>query len=190
MIFKRNLIFIVALLCTNAIANNETISSKCDAIYYENGFAAGFPIIKKKEYWEWYKKSHPEYIWSMELGFYKDKKFTSAGLGISISIGTMNLKSAPKQNGSLEKLINFSTKNAFLTQDSKLYSNKILRDQILYRSQVFARNIDDDMIMIGTADVGLLKLFKEYNPTHMRLKAILPESKESYTCYPKIEVAP
>src|SRR5690606_32982433 len=98
----------------------------------------------------------------MELGSYKDKKFTTVGLGISISIGTMNLKSTPKQNGNLEKLINFSTKNAFLTQDSKLYSNKILRDQILYRSLVFARNIVDDMIMIVLAVAGLLKLFKEY----------------------------
>lgn len=126
----------------------------------------------------------------MELGFYKDKNFTSTGLGVSLSIGIMNLKSTPKQNGSLENLINFSTKNAFLTQDSKLYSNKILRDQIVYRSQVFARKIDDDMIMIGTADGDLLKLFKNDNPTHMRLKAILPDSNESYTCHPKIEIAP
>lgn len=190
MIAKRNLIFIIASLSINASANVANISSKCDAIYYKNSFAAAFPIIKKKELWEWYKKSHPEYIWSMELGFYKDKNFTSIGLGISISIGSMNLKSTPKQNGNLEDLINFSTKNAFLTLDSKYYSNEILRDQIIYRSQVFARKIDDDMIMIGTADAGLLKLFKKYNPTHMRLKAILPDSNESYTCYPKIELAP
>jgi len=62
MIAKINLIFIIALLSINASANGANISSKCDAIYYENGFAAGFPIIKKKEYWEWHKKSHPEYI--------------------------------------------------------------------------------------------------------------------------------
>ena len=84
----------------------------------------------------------------MELGFYKDKNFTSTGLGVSLSIGIMNLKSTPKQNGSLENLINFST------------------------------------------NVDLLKLFKNDNPTHMRLKAILPDSNESYTCHPKIEIAP
>lgn len=190
MIVKRNLIFIIALLSVNASANHVDISSKCHAIYYKNGFSAGFPIIKKKEMWEWHKRTHPEYIWSMELGFYKDKNFTSIGLGISISIGSMNLKSTPKQNGTLEGLINFSTKNAFLTLDSKYYSNQMLRDQIVYRSQVFARKIDDDMIMIGTTDDDLLKLFKNDNPTHMRLKAILPDSNESYTCYPKIEIAP
>lgn len=56
MLAKRNLIFIVALLCVNASANHVDISSKCHAIYYKNGFSAGFPIIKKKM-WEWYKKA-------------------------------------------------------------------------------------------------------------------------------------
>ena len=89
-------LFTIFLTITaNATTKKSGIDNDCVALFYKDGISAGFPLLKKRESWEWYKKEYPEYSWIAETGFYKKGKFVGNGFGFSISIGSLNLEKTP-----------------------------------------------------------------------------------------------
>lgn len=182
-------LFTIFLTITaNATTKKSGIDNDCVALFYKDGISAGFPLLKKRESWEWYKKEYPEYSWIAETGFYKKGKFVGNGFGFSISIGSLNLEKTPPQKGTIQDLISFSTKNGFLTKNSKYYSDENKKDQVLYYSNISAKMVDDELIMIWTINPNAVNMARSNKPTHMKLQAILPEKGESYTCFPRIDL--
>lgn len=160
----------------------------CSAFFIKKGVVAGFPIMKKKNVWEWHKKVRPEYAWIAETGFYIDDKFKSNGFGFVAIIGVTDLDGNSAQQGTIEDLVKFSSKGAFLNRDSNYYYDEEKREKIQFKTLVAAKVVDDESIVIGVVDPEAAKMAKMNNPTHMKLTATLPEKDESYTCYPAIEI--
>lgn len=179
--------FAIGLMLSTASFSFEK-KDECQALFYDGGVIANFPLLKSRSYWEWYKYKYPEYMWRAETGFYKNKKFTSNGFGISASVGTLNIGVDNFKKGNMNDLLSFATKNAYLTKESEYYLDQVFRDKILYSTGIFAVEIDNEAIMIGSKNTSLFEMARVGNPTHMKLQAILPEKSESYTCYPKIKV--
>jgi hypothetical protein len=169
-------------------ADSNAAKDECGALFYKNGVTAAFPVIKKRDAWEWHKKESPEYSWIAETGFYSNKKFTGNGFGFMILIGSLNLDNTPKQRGGFQDLVDFAGRSAFLTKDSKYYTDEQKRIKVKYSSHIFGKVIDDSLLMVGTLDTEAVRLAKMKSPTHMKLQAILPEEDESYICYPEIEI--
>lgn len=182
-------LFVVLLtISANATTKKSEVDNDCVALFYKDGISAGFPLLKKRERWDWYKNEYPEYSWVAETGFYKNEKFVGNGFGFSISIGSLNLEKTLPQKGTIQDLIGFSTKNGFLTKKSKYYSDESKKDQVMYSSNISAKMADDDLIMIWTISPNAVNMAKSNKPTHMKLQAILPEKGESYTCFPRINI--
>jgi hypothetical protein len=160
----------------------------CSAFFIKKGVAAGFPLMKKRNVWEWYKKIRPEYVWMAETGFYVDKKFVGNGFGFALNIGAADVSNKSIQKGNVDDLIRFTAKNAFLTKESKYYKNEEKKEKIQFKTLVAAKVLDDESIVVAVVDPEAVKMAKMENPTHMKLTAILPEKDESYTCYPAIEI--
>lgn len=184
MIIKKFMLIMLALISLNASAGMD---DKCRAFYIKDSIMAAFPLMKDKDKWIWYKKERPEYAWVAETGFYENGKFRGNGFGFMASIGSANLENTPRREGSLSELIEFAGKNAFLTKESPFYKIKSINNSIMYSSQISAKVITGELIMLGTQNSEAVEISKFQNPTHMRLQAILPEGDESYVCYPKLE---
>lgn len=82
----------------------------CSAFFIKKGVAAGFPLMKKRNVWEWYKKIRPEYVWMAETGFYVDKKFVGNGFGFALNIGAADVSNKSIQKGNVDDLIRFTAK--------------------------------------------------------------------------------
>ena len=158
----------------------------CGAFFIKNGVVASFPIVKKKKVWEWHKKTRSEYLWIAETGFYIDDEFKSNGFGFVAIIGVTDIDRNPAQQGTIEDLVKFSSKGAFLNHYSNYY-NKEKREKIKFQTLVAAKVVDNESIVIGLVDPEAVNMAKMSNPTHIKLTATLPERDESYTCYPAIE---
>lgn len=182
--------YLCALFSFALVFSGEANSTEieCGALFYKNGITAAFPVIKKREEWEWHKNKSPEYLWTAETGFYSNKKFTGNGFGFMVFIGSLNLENTPPQKGNIQNLVNFASKSAFLTKESLYYNNEKKRNQVKYNSYIFGKVVDDDLLMVGTLNEEAVRLAKTKNPTHMKLQAILPEKGESYTCFPRIDI--
>lgn len=177
----------LSLIALNTSAKTD---DKCGAFYNKDSIMAAFPLIKDKDKWIWYKKERPEYAWIAETGFYENGKFRGNGFGFIASIGSANLENTPRREGALNELIEFAGKNAFLTRESPFYKIKAINNSVMYSSQISAKVITGNLIILGTQNAEAVKISKFQNPTHMRLQAILPERDESYVCYPKLEKIP
>lgn len=184
MIIKRFALLMIHLITLNASAMTD---DKYGAFYIKDSIMAAFPLMKDKNKWIWYKKERPEYAWVAETGFYENGKFRGNGFGFMASIGSANLENTPRREGSLDELIEFAGKNAFLTNESPFYKIKSINNSIMYSSRISAKVIAGELIMLGTQNSEAVEISKFQNPTHMRLQAILPEGDESYVCYPKLE---
>lgn len=160
----------------------------CGAFFIKKGVAASFPILKKRDFWEWYKKVRPEYAWTAETGFYRNNEFKGNGFGFVAIIGSADLEKNKTQKGNIDELVRFSAKGAFLTKESKSYSVDEKREKIQFSTIVMAKVLDDESILVGTVDPEAVAIAKTGNPTHMKLTAVLPEEGESYTCYPTIDI--
>lgn len=183
MITWRILFIALMFFAENAIS----IEIDCGAFFYKNGVAADFPILKSRNKWEWYKKTRTEYAWIAETGSYIGNKFKSNGFGFVANIGAADLGKNPAAQGTIEDLVKFSAKGAFLNKASKYFDDKEMKEKIQFKTIVAAKVVDGESIVVGVVDPVAVKLAKIGNPTHMKLTAILPEKDESYTCFPKIE---
>nr|WP_312989481.1 hypothetical protein [Comamonas koreensis] len=179
--------YFVFIFFAAALNVSAKMKDECGAFFIKNGVMAAFPIKKNRDKWIWYKKERPEYAWIAETGFYENGVFKGNGFGFIASIGSANLKNTPMQQGTLQELIDFPGKNAFLTKDSTFHNVESLNDLMMYSSQISAKVIVGEFIMLGTQNPEAVRMAKLKKPTHMKLQAILPESIESYMCYPEIE---
>jgi hypothetical protein len=191
---KLKKIFIIALisLCGFANANNLKRELDCGAVSTKDQVFAYFPIVVNRKKWEWYKiertAERQEYAWIAEPGNKINKNFISSGVAFAISLGTFNLGNNPPEQGSLDDLLNKSTKNAYFTKKPESSKEEQKNIDFIFKSRVRAKQMEDESsIFIYPADPETIKEVKRGNPTHMRLKAILPNEDESYECIVKIE---
>ncbi|MDA8522170.1 hypothetical protein [Acidovorax sp. NCPPB 4044] len=163
----------------------------CAAIFSEDHIFARFPLIKKRNIWQWYvierTPSRPEYAWIAETGKYHNGIFKADGFAFSLLIGSADLEKTPPKNGNSTDLINATKKNAFFTKSSPHYNNEELKEKLTHSSIIKAKIVEDDAIMAMTVDKPTTDEGKRGKATHIKLTAILPESTESYICIPKIE---
>ncbi|MEJ8294389.1 hypothetical protein WKI45_16300 [Delftia tsuruhatensis] len=103
-------------------------------------------------------------------------------------IGATDLSKNPVQQGTLEELLKFSAKGAFLNKESKYSNDEEKKNRIKLKTLVAGKVVVNESIVIGVVDLEAVKMAKMNNPTHMKLTAILPEEEESYTCFPEIEI--
>lgn len=163
----------------------------CGAVFTKDYAFAYFPVVNKRTQWEWYKfeitPERAEYAWIAEPGKYKKKEFISNGVAFVISLGTANLENNSLKMGSLDDLIKETSKNAYYTKKPKNSAEEDKNIDFIFKSKVRAKKIEDGSISIYPADPETIKEVKRGSPTHMKLKAILPNEDESYECIVKIE---
>ncbi|GKS77337.1 uncharacterized protein YbfC [Acidovorax sp. SUPP950] len=164
----------------------------CSAMFSEDYIFARFPVLNPKKIWQWHvverTVERPEYAWIAETGKYKNGKFEGDGFAFSSLIGSADLKNTSPQQGSLGDLINATKKNAFFTKKSPHYLDEQKKDKLNHLSIIRAKIVDDDAVMMMVVDKLATDEGKSGNPTHMKLTAIFPDLKYSYTCTPKIEL--
>lgn len=180
----KKLLILLVIFFNSAYASEED----CGAFFIKNGVVANFPILRKRNTWEWYKKIRPEYVWMAETGSYVNGEFNGNGFGLALNIGAADLKSNPVKKGSIDDLVKFASKNAFLTKESIYFLDSEKKEKIQFKTVVMAKIVDNQSIGAGVVDPEAVKMAKINNPTHMKLTAILPKKEESYTCFPEIEV--
>ncbi len=190
--FRKIFIFTLISFCTLANASNIARKLDCGAVFAKNQVFAYFPIVTNRKKWEWYKiertAERQEYAWIAESGRKINNEFISNGVAFAISLGTSNLENNPPEQGSLDDLLNKSTKNAYFTRKPKNLTEEQKNIDFIFKSRVGAKQMkDESSIFIYPADPETIKEVKRDSPTHMRLKAILPNEDESYECIVKIE---
>lgn len=85
----------------------------CGAFFIKKGVAASFPILKKRDVWEWYKKVRPEYAWTAETGFYRNNEFKGNGFGFVAIIGSADLEKNKTQKATLTNWSDFPQREHF-----------------------------------------------------------------------------
>ncbi|MDA8443812.1 hypothetical protein [Paracidovorax valerianellae] len=162
----------------------------CAAIFAEKYVAAEFPIPAKKE-WHWFRRAvtpeRPEHAWIAEPGIIESDVFKGNGVAFSMSIGSANLSDKKEQKGSMADLIISAKKNAYLTKKNKTSIEEGKNFDLIMKSEVAAKLVEEDVFMLSVFDSATVGLAKSGNPTHMRLRAISSSVDSTYECIPKIE---
>ncbi|WP_316659471.1 hypothetical protein [Ralstonia condita] len=163
------------------------------AIELKNGMSAIFPVIKERPTWKWYRteatRETAEYAWVAEPGFILmnsgKKLFQGNGMAFIAFIGAMDLRNITPGSGNLEDLISSAEKIAYLTGSDKSRLHENL--DFVRRSRVNAKLLNNDAIMLATVNKASTEAAKKSNPTHMKMRAILPYAGESYECIVEIK---
>jgi hypothetical protein len=185
--------FLLFFLLGQAIAK-KTIKNDvdCRAIFTKEHAFVYFPILVNRDIWEWYKieqtPQRPEYAWIAEPGTYKNRKFIANGVAITAYLGVLNLEKYQIEKGSLTQLLIKTEKYAYFSKKPTSDEEDRSNTEFIFGSRVRAKQMQDESsIFIYPSDTETIKEFKRSNPTHMRLRAILPSEDESYECIVKIE---
>jgi hypothetical protein len=175
---------------TSALACEiEPKNIQCNAIFSNDILAAYFPVVNNKEKWDWFRKEQTpertEFAWIAEPGNCRKGKFTANGVAFTATIGSLNLKNTPPAQGSISDLLKASSKYAYFS--TKPESNENHSMELAHRSKVHSKVMSDGDIVLTPVDEETKKLVRRGHPTHMRMRAILPELSESYECIVKID---
>ncbi|WP_296224615.1 hypothetical protein [Ralstonia sp. UBA689] len=184
---------ILALLFSNYCHGKEI--DGCMAIEFNNVMSAIFPVIKERSNWEWHRievtRETAEYAWIAEPGTLlkknHQKSFQGNGMTFVAFLGATDLSKITPGSGALEDLIASSEKIAYLTGETKNESWTSRNLDFIRRSKVDMKLLDDDAVLLATINKTSTDAAKQSNPTHMRMRAILPYPGESYECLVKIK---
>lgn len=158
---------------------------ECVTVVNEALLAAQFPLIKKREQWNWYTKlgdaTTPEYAWIGEPGNCVKGQFVSDGIAFAASIRTLNVNTKPV-SGSLKELLKVAEYgNAY-------YTKKVTREErgnLVTSTKLRTRVMNDEVGLLSLDRFTINKLFGKH-PTHIKMQAILPYENESYTCVTEV----
>ncbi|MDR3056201.1 MAG: hypothetical protein LBU53_12515 [Zoogloeaceae bacterium] len=159
---------------------------QCYAASSASKFFSGFPVLSDRAVWKWYQTERlQEYDWTTEFGTCHNGVFVSNNLAYSVRVGTLNLVNHHPTEGSLQQLLNESTKAAHMSIVPKNKYEEDKNDDLMTQSRVIATFVDGDII-VALSGASTLQIKKLY-PSHVRMRAILPDSDESYVCITQIE---
>jgi len=167
----------------------------CLAAEDANGMASLFPLVKQRSTWEWYRieitPERTEYAWLVEPGVFVEsgghRIFHGNGMGFAIGLGSANLKNVAPGTGSLGELLRLTTKYAYPTTKPQTDSEREKYWSFVRKSRVEAKILEDDAIVVATFDKFTADAAKAGNPTHVKMRAILPYPGESYECFARLE---
>jgi hypothetical protein len=159
---------------------------QCYAASSASKFISGFPVLNNRAVWKWYQTEHiQEYDWITEFGTCHNGVFKSNNLAYSVRVGTLNLVKHHPKEGSLQQLLDESTKAAHMSIVPRSKYEEDKNYNLISQSRVIATFIDGNII-VALSGASTLQI-KKLHPSHVRMRAILPDSDESYVCITRIE---
>jgi hypothetical protein len=185
-------IFFSSTMSLSIACDTQPINAVCSNAIFSKGYAvAYFPVVKNDKKWEWFRKEwtieRAEYAWIAEPGRCFKNRFMPTGVAYAASLGTANLANTPPAEGTLADLLKASSKNAYYLAKPVTKVDAQNSDEFRRKSFVYSKIMSSGDIALGPIDNATVTIVKRGNPTHMRMRAILPELSESYECIVKID---
>jgi hypothetical protein len=185
-------IFASSTISLSIACESQPTNTVCSNAIFSKGYAvAYFPVVKNNKNWEWFRKEwtteRAEYAWIAEPGKCVKNKFIASGVTYAASVGTGNLANNPPAEGTLADLLKVSSKNAYYSAKPVTEADEQHANEFRRKSFIHSKIMSSGDIALSPIDDATLAAVKRGHPTHMRMRAILPELSESYECIVKID---